>query len=119
METKMQEYDGMMFLPMDTDNEDEDALEFKFITFNEDFGKKIEGNTLGEKYHVAFFKCDDEGEYTFDETFEAIFMDPVEYAKTFIGMNLAGTFIKKREKTTEWFKNYLQSIIDTCKIQTA
>ena len=32
------------------------------------------------------------------------------YAKGFIGQNLFGTMVKKKENTTEWFKEYLTDI---------
>lgn len=106
----MSEYDGLMFLPSDEEDEDTSAIEFHFIKFKEGLGKTIEGNDIGEKYHVVFFKRDETGELFFDETFEAIFADPITYAKGFIGMNLFGGFFKKCENSTQWFNDYLTRV---------
>jgi len=108
--TEMQEYDGFLFLPSDEEEDDEDTLEFRFIKYKQDFGPAVEGNDIGEKYHVAFFKRDEEGKFHFDEEFEAIFSDPMTYAKGLIGYNLFGTIVKKKENTRPWFDEYLTDI---------
>lgn len=108
--TEMEEYDGFLFLPSEDEDDETDSLEFRFIKYKQDFGPAVEGNAIGEKYHVAFFKRDENGNYHFDEEFEAIFADPMVYAKGFIGHNLFGTMVKKKERTTEWFKEYLTDI---------
>lgn len=107
--SEMDGYDGFIFLPHD---EDEDALEFRFIKYKDNFGPPVENTEIGDKYHVAFFKRDREtGEFSFDETFEAIFADPMVYAKNLAGHNVFGTIMRKQEKTTEWFKDYLNDLI--------
>ena len=108
--TEMEEYDGFLFLPSEQEDDDTSALEFRFIKYKQDFGPAVEGSDIGEKYHVAFFKRDADGHFHFDEEFEAIFADPMVYAKGFIGQNLFGTMVKKKENTTEWFKEYLTDI---------
>jgi hypothetical protein len=112
----MEEYDGFLFLPSDEEDEDTDSLEFRFIKYQQDFGAPIEGNTIGEKYHVAFFKRDDDGKFHFDEEFEAIFADPIVYARGFIGQNLFGTMVKKKENTSKWFSEYLTDIKESVKL---
>lgn len=108
--TEMEEYDGFLFLPSEEEDDETDAIDFRFIKYNQDFGPAVEGNDIGEKYHVAFFKRDADGNFHFDEEFEAIFSDPMTYAKGFVGHNLFGTMVKKKEKTSEWFKEYLTDI---------
>ena len=83
---------------------------FQFIQYKQDFGPAVEFTEVGEKYHVAFFKRDAEGDFTFYETFEAIFSDPMTYIQNLAGCNLFGTMVKKKERTTEWFKEYLTDI---------
>ena len=114
--TVMDEYDGFLFLPSDDEDEDTDALEFRFIKYQQDYGSPIEGNSIGEKYHVAFFTRDKEGQFHFDEEFEAIFGDPIQYAKGFIGQNLFGTMVKKKENTSKWFSEYLTDIKESVKL---
>lgn len=112
--SEMDGYDGFIFLPHD---EDDEGLEFRFIKYKDNFGPPIENTSIGDKYHVAFFKRDVEtGEFSFDETFEAIFADPMVYAKNLAGHNVFGTIMRKQEKTTEWFKDYLNDLILGVKI---
>lgn len=114
--TEMEQYDGFLFLPSEDEDEETDSLEFRFIKYKQDFGASVEGSDIGEKYHVAFFTRDEEGHFQFDEEFEAIFSDPMTYAKGFIGHNLFGTMVKKKERTAEWFKEYLTDIKESVKI---
>lgn len=107
----MDEYDGFLFLPSDQEDEETDAIDFRFLKFKQDMGEPIEGNEVGPKYHVAFFRRNDEGELHFDETFEAIFSDPMTYANGFVGQNIFGTIVKKMEKSDEWFKQYIADLI--------
>lgn len=109
----MDGYDGFIFL---RDDDDEDALDFRFVKYKDVFGPPIENNEVGDKYHVAFFKCDEDGEYSFDETFEAIFADPMVYARNLAGLNIFGTIMRKQEKTSEWFKDYLKDLIESVKM---
>ncbi len=106
----MDEYDGFLFLPSDEENDETDALDFRFIKYTKDMGAPIEGTEVGPKYHVAFFRRNDEGELKFDEAFDAIFSDPMVYAKGFVGQNIFGTIVKKTEKTDEWFKQYIADL---------
>ena len=101
--SEMANYDGVLFLPTD----DEDGFEFRFIQYKQDFGPAVEFTEIGEKYHVAFFRRDEAGDFTFYETFEAIFSDPLTYIRNLAGCNLFGTMAKKKANTTEWFETYL------------
>jgi hypothetical protein len=94
-------FDGLYFVPGDEDGQ----LEISFFTFNDEVnkGSPIENNAVGDKFHVALFKEDDEGDITFDETFEAIFADPVVYLKGLAEMGIYGTFVRKTEKSQKWF----------------
>lgn len=112
--SEMDGYDGFIFLPHD---EDEEELEFRFIKYTSNFGEAIENTEVGDKYHVAFFKRDREtGEFSFDETFEAIFADPMVYAKNLRGVNVFGTIMRKQERTTDWFKEYLTDLTKSIKM---
>lgn len=103
---KPDEYDGLYFLPGD----DEDEMTFAFFTMKEDDYKHtpIEGNSIGDKFHIAFFRPDGEGNAKFDEHFEAIFADPLVYLKGLIGMELYGCLIRKTESSSKWFDNYVK-----------
>jgi hypothetical protein len=103
---KPKEYDGFYFLP----DENDDDLQITYFKFKDEFANKkpIEENTIGYKYHIAFFKRDGEGNPVFDDTFEAIFGDPTIYIKNLVGAGLYGCVLKKTEKSQEWFDEYLE-----------
>lgn len=103
---KPNEYDGFYFLP----DEGDDDLQIAYFNFKDEFanGTPIEQSSIGYKYHIAFFKRDDEGNPVFDDTFEAIFGDPVVYIKNLVGAGLYGCVLKKTEKSQEWFDEYLE-----------
>lgn len=111
---KATEYDGFYFLPGEEDHE----YNISFFTFNEGKGgTPIENTEIGFKYHVAFFKWNDDESVEFNDTFEAIFSDPMTYIEGLVGSRLYGTFVKKTEKSKEWFENYLTRTLDTVTIQ--
>lgn len=102
------DFDGFYFYPSDQ----EDEMKYGFFKFNNDaLGKDIEGTDLGHMYHVVLFKVDDEEEIVMDDCFEAIFSDPIEYSKRLAEMNMTGTFLKKKEKSLDWWDDYLRSVI--------
>jgi hypothetical protein len=112
-------YDGFYVVPKDATEEDEDdSMELMFFCFKEDekFGVPIENNEIGFKYHVAFFKERDDGEMILSDCFEAIFADPVVYAKGLLGSKLFGTFIRKTEKSSDWFDDYLKKVVDSVRM---
>jgi len=99
------EYDGFYFLPGDEDDE----LNLAYFQFQEEFGdaEPIESTPIGDKWHVAFFKRDEEGNPTFDDSFEAIFADPTIYVKGLLGANVYGCMLRKTKKSQKWFDEYL------------
>ncbi len=89
------EYDGIYFLPGEEDNELViHCWEFKANT--EYAGATpIEGNQVGNMYHIAFFRRDGEGNPIFDDHYEAILGDPETYIKGLTGAGLYGCLLKK------------------------
>lgn len=107
------EYDGFYFLPGNEEHE----YEISFFNFNEDRkGQPVDNTQVGFMYHVALFRQNEENRVEFDETFEAIFSDPLTYIRNLVGLNLYGTFVKKTEKSKEWFDNYLTKALDAVTI---
>jgi hypothetical protein len=107
-----EEYDGFCFLP----GENEEELHISYFKFNEpgQFGAPIEASDIGDKYHIAFFKKDDVGDPTFDDSFESIFLDPSVYIKNLVGLNLYGCVLRKTEGSLEWWEDYLNKAKETC-----
>lgn len=102
MITSAQNFDGFHLTP----GEGEDEVRFDFFEFTEDMGEFIEGSKLGHMYHVILFKTEEDS-VRIDDTFEAIFSDPVVYASSLPEANIFGTFVKKREKTQAWVDIFL------------
>ena len=108
LEIKPSEYDGIYFLPGESDEELViSCWEFKANT-EYSGAKPIEGNQMGNMYHIAFFRKDDGGNPVFDEHFEAILGDPETYLKNLTGSGLFGCIIKKTEASGKWFEEYLK-----------
>ena len=103
-------FDGFWFLPCD-----EEGLNLSFFTFKDEFGggTPIGGNQIGDNYHLAFFKENEEGLPEFDDAFEAILGDPETYIKNLVGAGLYGCVVRKTTKTGKWFDDYLTSVKDS------
>jgi hypothetical protein len=101
-------FDGFWFLPCD-----EEGLNLSFFTFKDEYGggTPIGGNQLGDNYHLAFFKENEEGMPEFDDAFEAILGDPQSYIKNLVGAGLYGCVVRKTTKTGKWFDDYLKSVV--------
>lgn len=104
--------DGAYFAPGD----DSDELELSyFITDSEFKGQKIDNTSLGDMYHIAFFKINDKGIPFFDEEFEAIFVDPTIYlTKSLLGSNFLGCIFRKTDNSHKWWNLYLEKAKFAC-----
>jgi hypothetical protein len=102
-----EEYDGFYFLPGRTD---EETFSIAFFNLKGEFenGKPIDSTSIGNCYHVAFFKRDANGDPAFDGAFEAIFADPTVYIEGLAGANIYGCVLKKTDKSSKWFAEYLE-----------
>ena len=100
-------FDGFWFLPCE-----EEGLNLSFFTFKDEYGggTPIGGNQIGDNYHLAFFKENEEGLPEFDDAFEAIIGDPQSYIKNLVGAGLYGCVVRKTTKTGKWFDDYLTSV---------
>jgi hypothetical protein len=103
-----QTFDGFWFLPCD-----EEGLNLSFFTFKDEYGggTPIGGNQIGDNYHLAFFKENEDGLPEFDDAFEAILGDPESYVKNLVGAGLYGCVVRKTTKTGKWFEDYLTSVV--------
>jgi hypothetical protein len=103
---KPADYDGFYFLP---DLQDDDTTQFHYFTFNnvEVRGQKVKVNDFGDLYHVVLFKTNEENVPILDETFEAVFIDPIVYAKNLSDMNIYGCVLRKTNTSPNWIENYL------------
>jgi len=101
-------FDGFWFLPCE-----EEGLNLSFFTFKDEYGggTPIGGNQIGDNYHLAFFKENEEGMPELDDAFEAILGDPETYIKNLVGAGLYGCVVRKTTKTGKWFDDYLKSVV--------
>jgi hypothetical protein len=110
------QYDGIYFLPYE--DEEQEGLLISYFDFKNEMagGEPIETTPVGSKYHIAFFKADEEGNPTFDESFEAILGDPGKYIENLSGAGVYGCVVKKTTKSSKWFDNYLKRALEHIKI---
>ena len=104
MDTK--DFDGFFFTPGIEDNE----LKLSFFEFNDtEFsgGIPLDTTAVGDTYHIAFFKPDDEGVPIFDESFEAVFSNPETYVSGLVGTDFFGCILRKTTTSGKWFNDYL------------
>lgn len=104
MNTSVPSFDGFHLTP----GENEGEFRFDFFEFTDDMGNYVGGSKLGHMYHVVLYKTEEDS-IELEDQFEAIFSDPIVYAKSLPEANIFGTFVKKREKTDEWMNVFLFS----------
>lgn len=113
MPATVNDYDGFYFLPGEEDGD----LNIAYFKFNsgEVYGlNPVKSSPIGYSYHIAFFREDEDGDPTFDDSFEAIFADPVVYIQQLVGSNLYGCILRKTEKSSIWWDDYLTQAKDSC-----
>ena len=100
------EYDGFHMLPVP---EQAGVVQFHYFQIDEKGlqGETIGRNDLGEAYYVMLLKQDENG-VRIDDVFEAVFSDPLVYAKSLAGTNFFGTFVKKTDDAKVWFGQFLK-----------
>lgn len=109
------EFDGIYFLPGDDDSE----MIISYFEFKEEYanGKPVGSNDIGDMFHFAFFRRDENGEPIFDDAFEAILGDPSTYVKNLAGANVYGCVVRKTDKSGKWFEDYLNKTAKRFMIQ--
>jgi hypothetical protein len=107
------DYDGIYFVP----GENEDELKLEFFKFEEKYtAPAIESTVVGDKFHIAFFGFDENGDLGLTDHFEAIFADPKVYLESLAGHDLYGCVLRKTEKSAKWWHDYLTNTKNLCKI---
>lgn len=99
-------FDGFSFIPTDNDNE----LNLAFFKVKREMGEPVDSTTIGDMFHVAFFRLSEDKPPQFDEEFEAVFADPKVYVQNLAGAKLAGTFLRKTEHSGKFWKEYLNDL---------
>jgi hypothetical protein len=74
----------------------------------EDKGIPIKESSLGDTYHVCITVYDDETKTEkINCIFEAVFVDPLYYAKSLLP-NFITTMVRKTNLSTKWFNDFLR-----------
>jgi hypothetical protein len=105
-------YDGIYFLP--GDSEEELSLSYFELKEEELKGEPIDNSSIGDMFHIAFFKWSDGGNPVFDGHFEAILADPTVYLKNLVGADVYGCVLRKTENSAKWWQDYLIRTEKTC-----
>jgi hypothetical protein len=95
-------YDVLFFLPGTKDQ----TIYLEQQTYKKP-GKKLDGSTLGDAYHIVLFKVQESKLVDLDN-FDAILIDPFTYISQLIPQNWYG-FVAKKTTTS---KKFLKSILD-------
>jgi len=103
------DFDGFYILP----HKQDDGLRLSYFDFNDDFekGKRVDGTSLGDMYHVVFLTQGEDGNPELDDHFEAIFADPEVYVKGLLGANVYGCMVRKTENSYKWVEEYLKKLL--------
>jgi len=110
MDMTPSEYDGFHMLPVP---EEAGVVQFHYFQIEENGLQKDETigkSNIGEAYKVMLLRHDENGVHI-DDVFEAVFADPLVYAKGLVGMNIFGTFVKKTKNGESWFEKFLNGTI--------
>ena len=103
-------YDGVYFLPHEQDGNE--GLKYQFFELKEeDLDEPIESSSLGNKYHLVFFKEGDDGLPVLEDQFEAILVDPATYLHGLLGAGVYGCILRKTAKSQDWIDNYLDGVL--------
>lgn len=102
-------FDGFYFVPVDESN-----LDVSFFRVKRDLGKPVGATSIGDMFHVAFFRLGDDDTPRFDVEFEAIFADPKVYVENFIGGRTCGALLRKTEHSDKFWKEYLETLKYEC-----
>lgn len=104
-----EKYDGFGIIP--DDEEGNEKVVFFELSDESKNGTPIEGSTLGDMYHIVIFKLNPENsDLEYNDSFEAIFIDPLYYAKRLLP-HFYCTMIRKTDKSVKWFEEYLIEIM--------
>lgn len=99
-------YDCLMFIPGEKPN----SLHIEGSEYKE-HGEKLDGNSLGDTYHILIYKETEEDGIHHLDLFEGILLDPLEYASRLIPDGWYGMFAKK----TTTSKDFVNKAFDTIK----
>ena len=108
---ELEEFDAIFFMPTEENNIHIQSNVYK------NKGIPIEGNAVGDKWHIILFQEDDEKDdddliiKNFD-TFEAIFSDPREYISDLIECGWYGIVSRKTTTSENFYRDALAKFED-------
>lgn len=110
MEVVPNNYDILSFFK-DADNERNDAIDVQFRYYTEP-GEKHESGGLGDTWHIVI--CyninDNEGDVKPVDNFEAILLEPKEYASNLIRQGFCGMLARKTANSVSFIEKFVDRI---------
>lgn len=113
METDIKQFDGFFMIP---DSNDIENAEFNFFNANQDMGNPIGNTEIGDAFHVFLYRINDELELVYDDSFDAIFSDPITYALNVVKAGFYGMWFRKTEKSKKWLDENVESALRYARI---
>lgn len=97
--------DGISFLPIRADFSELDVKGFTY-----DKKSKYEKYDIGNKYHIFLYKCNEDGQVTHIDYFDAILTDPRIYTMHIINCDFYGVIAKKTKTSSKIIKSIYNKI---------
>lgn len=98
------EYDGIIFFEKNTNA----FMGFFNHLDTHEKGEKLESTSMGDMWHIMFYKKNKEERVSFEESFDAILIDPEIYIENLmkIDSNNMGFVLRKTKNSSEWLKTF-------------
>lgn len=103
---KNQKFDCFLFIPATNDSLHIEGSEYV------NPGVKVEGNEIGDYYHIVLYQESPDGEVVHEDKFEAILGCPLEYASTLIPHGWYGMIAKKTSTSTEFVEKVFAKLTE-------
>jgi hypothetical protein len=111
----MENMDGILLVPLMEKDENEkvfaSGMSIEGFRVKGDHHESIEQSEAGSKYHVVFFTPKN-GELVETDNFEAIFSDPITYARGLAGLNMFGFLLRKTAETEKFLENHRKKFLE-------
>jgi len=108
-ELAKQNYDTILFLPGEKDNE----IRVEGSVYK-DPGQKLDGSESGDCYHIILFKLEEEGNPIHLDKFEAILLAPLEYIARLIPDEWYGVVSKKTTTSQSFIESTFDKLKEMC-----